>query len=143
MSDTDWTALRILLKRAELDVATNAALPAAPPLTAAQMAAGLRAAQPYLASAIALMAAHRGILTAAVDTLMALDGPRAPYAAKIAAVIDALPGLAINAVGWMPTIAGFLEMTAAAPNPPPGMGWKAGDGSNLDAPPPPEVVTHA
>jgi hypothetical protein len=110
----DWPALQAAWELAKADIAANTPLSAAAPLTGAETAQALTEAQDDLADLVALLAARQGYLTAAVRMLTALAEDGAPYASAAAALINALPGLAITANHWAPMVIGFLKTTQPA-----------------------------
>lgn len=112
------------------DAKANKAPPTKASLTAAGFADFLTTINASLPAAAATLRAHQGELTGVAHVLAVLAKAGVPYAADIEAALLSYPGLLEAAEKWLPVVLPFIRFGdpfAAAPNPPPGMNWRAGN----------------
>jgi hypothetical protein len=107
----DWPALLI---EAMADIKANKPLPAAQPLTDAQIQALLLAMQTDLPVIAAKVQSNPGVIMALGRVLGALAGQGETWAGTLKDVLDALPGGLSSAEQYIPTILGLLNAFAPA-----------------------------
>lgn len=113
----DWGAFLNSLAKAAADLKANAPLaPAVAPSNAA-IAAGLTAAQPYIADLAAAIQSHPGAITSADDVLAALQAQGYAWAGDFEALLNSMPGALPMAEEWLPWIGSMLAEFAPAPQP--------------------------
>lgn len=123
------SALLASLPEANAALKANAPLPPAKKMTMADIGAALSGAETDVAKVSAFLTAQPGVITALNIVLASQGGATAP----LRSFLSALPGLLAEGRRYLPDIATAITIFQPAPNPSPGMDWKAGDGSDLDA----------
>ena len=118
----NWGALFAMLPEAIADIKANKPLPPGQPMSMTDAAAALKAAQPYVDAANALVIAHPGAVTAAIRVLGALGAIGVPCADEAEAVVSSVPGALAFASKSLPDAAAALAMFAPAPS------WEPGPG---------------
>ena len=110
----NWGALLAALPEAIADLRANQPLPAGQPMSMSDAAAALKAAQPYVGAANALLNAHPGAITAAIRVLRALGAAGVSWASEAEGVVAAVPGALAFANTSLPDAAAALETFAPA-----------------------------
>lgn len=98
-------------------------------MTMADIGAALSGAETDVAKVSAFLTAQPGVITALNIVLASQGSATAP----LRSFLSALPGLLSGGRQYLPDIATAITIFQPAPNPSPGMDWKDGDGSDLDA----------
>lgn len=103
------------LEQAAAALKANAPLAPSPPMTMADAAAALKAAEPEIAAIDAWFKANPGAVTAVLIVLKGLQAQRIGWASELSAIVSGTPGGLAAAEGWIPGVISAMAMFAPAP----------------------------